>query len=65
MQLTSAIGHLKQVIWRTTRTENYTVRSADQSSETRARLRYAADFIEEALIAIKAHNRDPKENPLP
>jgi hypothetical protein len=65
MQLTSLLGHLKQVIYRTAHPENYTTRSPDGSSETRARLRYAADFVEEALIAIKAHNKDPKENPLP
>jgi hypothetical protein len=67
MQLTSLIGHLKKLEYNLYNKEQYKHRFDQDASHssTRAKLSLARGFAEEALVAIKAHNKDPKENPLP
>jgi hypothetical protein len=67
MQLTNIVGQLRKLESNLYNKEQYKHRF-DQGaahSGTRAALSLATDFAEKALVAIKAHNKDPKENPLP
>ena len=67
MQLTNIVGQLKKLEHNLHNKEQYKHRF-DQglnNSGTRARLALALDFAEEALVAIKAHNKDPQTNPVP
>ena len=67
MQLTSLIGHLKRLEYNLHNRAQYKHRFDRDAnhSGTRAKLALARGFAEQAIVAIKAHNKDPKENPLP
>jgi hypothetical protein len=65
LQLTNIVGQLHMIEGRTADAENYTMQLSTNGAHTIARLRLAIGFLKEVLPAIKAHNKDPKSNPLP
>ena len=66
LQLTNVIGQLERIRSNITMGEIYKLANgAEGASATRADISLAIEFAEDALAAIKAHNKDPKNNPLP